>query len=34
MSFLYPDLPAYLFDFSLTNVDGSLLKSGLKNDKN
>ncbi len=30
MSFLYPDLPAYLFDFSLINVGGSSLKSQLK----
>jgi len=30
MSFLYADLPAYLFDFSLINIGGSSLKSRLK----
>jgi len=30
MSFLYPDLPKYLFDSSLTNVGGSSLKFRLK----
>lgn len=30
MSFLYADLPAYLFDFSLTNIGGSSLKFSLK----
>ncbi len=33
MSFLYPDLPKYLFDSSLTNVGGSSLKFRLKYSK-